>query len=107
MPEAGGELGLTPKALHHLRVTSQKGLQHLESYFPFQVQVAHTVDSAKAAGAEERQELVVVAQSAAEPLFPPGIVLCFRDWPLGYSDDRGFKGSRVAGKVFQHFGCRQ
>ena len=68
--EPGRELRLAPEALDDLRVLRQRRVQDLERHLALQVQIPHAIDSAESALAEQREQLVVVAEGAAEPGFP-------------------------------------
>ena len=59
-------------------------MQHLERDLTLQMQVPHPIDPAEPAGAQQAEQLVVVAQGAAEPLFPPRA--CPRRRPGGPGD---------------------
>ena len=80
-------------------------MQHLERHLPLEVQVAHAIHPAEAARAERLEELVVVAERAAEPLFPVLGVLAHRDLAGGHR--RALVGAGVGREVLEHLGRRE
>ena len=105
MVDAGGQLGLAPEALHHRRIRGEVGVQHLERDLTLQMEVAYAVHPPESAGPDQPQELVVVPERAAEPLFPEGAVLDADPPCRGDHHRRVVEGPRVRGEVLQHLRC--
>ncbi len=99
--EARGQPRLAVEPLDHLRVARERGVEDLERDFPFQPEVADPVHPAERAAAHLAQQLVVVAQGAAEPPLPQrraGLHVGGRRAGVRAGEVAG-----VAGEVGQHF----
>ena len=82
-------------------------MQHLEGHLPLEVEVPHPVHPAVPAAAEQREQLVVVAQGAAQALLPVPAVVALPGQQPGIRPAphrRVLEGARVGGEILQHLG---
>ncbi len=99
MPQPRRELRLPTKPLRHARVRGERGMQDLDRHVALEGQVAGAIHPPEAAGADLLEQLVVVAQCAAQPPLGPR---------LG-DDGRGGEHLKRAGirhEVLEHLGRR-
>jgi hypothetical protein len=106
--QLGGKLRLTAESLDARKVTRQCRVQHLERHFPFEMEVARTIDASEPATPDGVEQFVVVAQRAAQELLPFFRVIG-RRVELGPGRPHRYRldGTRLGCEVLQHLPGRQ
>ncbi len=99
--EPGSELRFAPESFNGLGILGQFRVQHLEGHLALEVQVAHAVDQAEPAAAQQRQQFVVVAQGPPEPRFPERAFRRFRRQRAKIHRYR-LEGTGGVGKILPH-----
>ena len=79
-------------------------MQHLERHLALEVQVPHPIHPAEPARAQQREQLVVVAQGPAEPLLPLPAILGAGGRPGHDAGGSGLERPGVRREVLQHLG---
>ena len=97
MAEPRRELGLAPEALHDTGIGDERGMQDLDRHVAFEREVSRAIHPPEATAANLLEQLVVVAQGAAES----PLEALFRH---GGRCGGHLESARVADEVFHHLG---